>query len=78
VRWLWILPLAATLLACAALARSLVVLTAELRALRASAARLAPLASSFHASVARARAFGETLADATHRYTPGDGQRRRR
>lgn len=78
MRWPWILPLAATLLASAALARSLALVAREVRLLRASADRLAPVAASFHDSVAKARAFSATVADAAHRYTPRDGQRRRR
>ena len=75
--WFWILPLAATLLACAALARALQVLTREAAALRASAARVVPVAAALQEATAVVRAHGATVAATARRYTPRDGQRRR-
>lgn len=76
--WFWILPLAATLLACAALARALRLVAAESRAVRDSATRLVPIAREVQDASATVRAYGATVAEAARRYTPRNGQRRRR
>jgi hypothetical protein len=76
--WLWFLPLAATLLACAALARALRLVATESRAVRESAARLVPIAREVQDATATVREYGTTVANAARRYTPRDGQRRRR
>jgi hypothetical protein len=73
VHWLFALPLLATLGACVVLVRSLQLLTAESRALIASAERLEPLASAVGDATRQARRYGATVASATRRYTPRHG-----
>jgi hypothetical protein len=73
VHWVFVLPLLATLVSCVVLVRALQLLTAESRALTASAARLVPVASAVADASRQARGFGATLASAARRYTPRHG-----
>jgi hypothetical protein len=73
VNWLFALPLLATIGACVVLVRSLQLLTAESRALTASAQRLVPVATAIGESAQRARGYGATVASATRQYTPRHG-----
>ena len=70
---LFVLPLLATLGACAVLVRALRALEVESAALIASAERLVPVAAAIGEASHLAHAYGATVASATRRYTPRHG-----
>ena len=75
---LFVLPLLATLGACAVFVRAIRALEAESAALIASAERLVPVATAIGDASHLVHAYGATVASAARRYTPRHGKHRRR
>ena len=73
MHWFWTIPLGATLLAAAVLARTLRAVRREADALVAQAAELVPIAQAIGTAADRLRATGTTMAGAARRYTPRHG-----